>query len=120
MRALCDNAAHMASTPDERSPPGAGIRIKLFLASLGLMATAVLATDTFVTHRLEDELTGRIRDELLVRLALVERDAAEAALPFERVPGWDKLADDLGVRARGRVSFIRRDGMLLGDSLLTP
>jgi two-component system phosphate regulon sensor histidine kinase PhoR len=110
----------MIANANERAPRATGIRIKLFLASLGLMAAAVLATDTFVTHRLEDELTGRVRDELLVRLALVARDAAEGKLPFEPDPGWDQLADALGPRARGRVSFIRRDGLLLGDSLLTP
>jgi two-component system phosphate regulon sensor histidine kinase PhoR len=110
----------MSPNASDRSPPAPGIRIKLFLASLGLMAVAVLATDAFVTRRLEDELTARIRDELLVRLALVARDADVAGLPFERVPDWDRLADELGIRARGRVSFIRRDGILLGDSLLTP
>jgi two-component system phosphate regulon sensor histidine kinase PhoR len=106
----------MSPYAPERPGRAYGIRTKLFLASLGLMAAAVMATDTFVTRRLEDELTARIRDELLVRLALVARDAAEARLPVEPVPAWDKLADELGVKARGRVSFIRRDGRLLGDS----
>jgi two-component system phosphate regulon sensor histidine kinase PhoR len=97
-----------------------GIRAKLFLASLGVMATAVLATDAFVSRRLERELTNRIRDEMLVRLSLVAGDAAAAALPLERLPGWDTLADELASRARARVSFIRRDGLLLGDSDLSP
>jgi two-component system phosphate regulon sensor histidine kinase PhoR len=109
----------VGTTRSSAAGPARGIRTKLFLASLGLMTAAVLATDTFVTRRLEDELTSRIRDEMLVRLALVARDAAEASLPFEPVPGWDELADDLGVRARGRVTFIRKDGLLLGDSQLT-
>jgi two-component system phosphate regulon sensor histidine kinase PhoR len=110
----------MSPHASQRSPSARGIRTKLFLASLGLMAAAVLATDTFVTRRLEDELTARIRDEMLVRLALVARDAVEARLSVEPVPGWDKLADELGVKARGRVSFIRRDGILLGDSEVAP
>jgi two-component system, OmpR family, phosphate regulon sensor histidine kinase PhoR len=96
-----------------------GMRAKLFLASLGLMAAAVLATDTFVAGRLENELTARIRDELLIRLALVARDAAGAGLAFEPGPAWNDLAHELASRARARVTFIRRDGLLLGDSSLS-
>jgi two-component system phosphate regulon sensor histidine kinase PhoR len=109
----------MSSSSGRPVAPG-GIRAKLFLASLSLMAAAVLATDAFVSRRLESELTARIRDELLVRLTLVAGDAAAAGLPLDRVPQWDMLADELATRARGRVSFIRRDGLLLGDSDLTP
>src|SRR5437868_14831374 len=93
-----------------------GIRTKLFFASLGLMTGAVLATDAFVTRRLESELTARIRDELLVRLTLVAADASAAHLPFERVPAWNTLAHELGARAHARVTVIRRDGILLGAS----
>ena len=96
--------------------PAAGIRAKLFLASLALTGVSVAATDAFVTRRVDSELTNRIRADLLVRLALVEREASAAQLPMERIPAWKALADDLGARSHARVTVIRRDGLLLADS----
>jgi two-component system phosphate regulon sensor histidine kinase PhoR len=96
--------------------PTAGIRAKLFLASLALTAVSVAATDAFVTGRVDSELTQRIRADLLVRLALVEREATAARLPMERIPAWKALADDLGERSHARVTVIRRDGLVLADS----
>jgi two-component system phosphate regulon sensor histidine kinase PhoR len=97
----------------------AGIRAKLFLASLALTAVSVAATDGFVTRRVDSELTQRIRSDLLVRLALVEREASAAQLPMERIPEWKLLADDLGQRSHARVTVIRRDGLVLADSDVT-
>jgi two-component system phosphate regulon sensor histidine kinase PhoR len=96
--------------------PAAGIRAKLFLASLALTALSVAATDAFVTRRVDHELTNRIREDLLVRLALVEREASAVELPLERLPAWKGLADDLSARSHARVTFIRRDGLVVGDS----
>jgi len=99
--------------------PTAGIRAKLFLASLALTAVSVAATDAFVTRRVDTELTQRIRADLLVRLALAEREASAAQLPTERSPAWKVLADDLGRRSHARVTIIRRDGLVLADSDVT-
>jgi two-component system phosphate regulon sensor histidine kinase PhoR len=99
--------------------PTAGIRAKLFLASLALTAVSVAATDAFVTRRVDTELTAGIRDDLLVRLALVEREASAARLAMERIPEWKALVDDLGERSHARVTIIRRDGLVLADSDVT-
>jgi two-component system phosphate regulon sensor histidine kinase PhoR len=102
-----------------RRLPTAGIRAKLFLASLALTAVSVAATDAFVTRRMDSELTQRIRADLLVRLALAEREVSAAHLPMERVPEWKALVDDLGQRSQARVTVIRRDGLVLADSDVT-
>ena len=102
-----------------RRLPTAGIRAKLFLASLALTAVSVAATDAFVTSRVDSELTQRIRADLLVRLALAEREVSAAQLPMERIPEWKALVDDLGQRSQARVTVIRRDGLVLADSDVT-
>jgi two-component system phosphate regulon sensor histidine kinase PhoR len=94
----------------------AGIRAKLFLASLALMAASVSVTDAVVTRRLSAEVIGRFRAELLVRLALVTAEATATPLPLEPTPAWDAVADGLGARAQGRVTIMRSDGLVLGDS----
>jgi two-component system phosphate regulon sensor histidine kinase PhoR len=99
-----------------RGFPAAGIRAKLFLASLALTVVSVAATDAFVTRRVDAELTQRIRADLLIRLALVEREASAAQLPMERTPIWKVLADELGERSHARVTLIRSDGLVLADS----
>jgi two-component system phosphate regulon sensor histidine kinase PhoR len=93
-----------------------GIRSKLFLASLGLITLSVVVADAYLTRALDADLTGRIRQDLVVRLRLIERDASSFGASIEDVPAWDQLADDLGRRGEGRVTIIRRDGVVLGDS----
>ena len=108
------------------SPPG-GIRLKLFLASLGLLAVSVVATDRLVSPRVEVELTRQIVAELEVRLDLVQREALHAATSAAAAAAggqpaarsWDALADDLGPAAHARVTFIAPDGKVLGDSELS-
>jgi two-component system phosphate regulon sensor histidine kinase PhoR len=90
-----------------------GIRAKLFLVSLGLMAVAAVVADLYLTARLDELITDRIRDDLYGRARLVAH--AAAALP-ENSGRWDALADELGVVAEARVTLIRADGVVLGDS----
>jgi len=93
-----------------------GIRAKLFLVSLLLITTSVAVADFYLTRALERDLTERVRSELFVRLALIEH-AVELAAPRD-AQGWDALADQLGTRSGGRVTVIRSDGVVLGDSEL--
>jgi two-component system phosphate regulon sensor histidine kinase PhoR len=90
------------------------IRAKLFAVSLGLIAVSVIAAELYLRPAIELNLTDRIRDDLLVRLSLVEQAAGRAR---DTSPAtWDALADALGPRARGRVTFVAADGRVLGDS----
>ncbi len=93
-----------------------GIRGKLFLVSLGLITLSVIAADAYLTIALRENLTERIRDDLFARLRFIEHDATSLGAALDDLPAWDALADHLGRRAEGRVTIIRRDGLVLGDS----
>ena len=90
------------------------IRGKLFAVSLGLIGVSLLASELYLRPAVEANLLERIRDDLFARLSLVEQ-AARGQTDLERAH-WDALADELGPRARGRVTFIGADGVVLGDS----
>jgi two-component system phosphate regulon sensor histidine kinase PhoR len=90
------------------------IRAKLFAVSLGLIAASVVAAELYLSPAIDANLTERIRDDLFVRLALVE-DAAHR-VPSMDPAAWDALADDLGPRAHARVTFVATDGTVIGDS----
>jgi len=90
------------------------IRAKLFLVSLGLIAASMIAAELSLRPAIELNLTDRMRADLLARLSLVEH-AASGARDL-RPATWDALADALGPRAQGRVTFVAADGRVLGDS----
>jgi two-component system phosphate regulon sensor histidine kinase PhoR len=95
-----------------------GIRGKLFAASLGLTAVVGLAGGLY----LENELTRLQEQEFehdLLRRARMAREAAHGLL--EPKPGMlDPLADRIGQATDARITFIDRDGHVIGDSSLTP
>ena len=90
------------------------IRAKLFAVSLGLIAVSMIASELYLRPAIETNLTDRMRGDLLARLSLVER--AASAVRDMSPASWDGLADALGPRAQGRVTFIAADGRVLGDS----
>lgn len=96
-----------------------GIRGKLFLVSVGMIAVSVIAADIYLTRAIEIDLIASTRRDLRLRLHLIERSAADAPLASSDFTGWDRLADDLGERADGRVTIIARSGAVLGDSEVT-
>jgi two-component system, OmpR family, phosphate regulon sensor histidine kinase PhoR len=93
-----------------------GIRSKLFLVSLGLIAASVVVADLYLTTTLDRLLTERVRADLLVRAQLVARDASITAAPLGDRRAWDALADELGARSQARVTVVDRDGAAIGDS----
>jgi two-component system phosphate regulon sensor histidine kinase PhoR len=93
-----------------------GIRGKLFFVSLGLIVVSIAVADAYLTRALEADLSQRVRRDLQVRVRLVERAASTLDAPLDQRAGWDELADDVGVRAGVRVTLIRSDGLVLGDS----
>ncbi len=93
-----------------------GIRAKLLLVSLALIAISFAAADAYVTRAFDAQLTLQVRDDLFVRAALVAREAAASRHALDDVPGWEDLASRLGAVTRSRVTFIRKDGVVLGDS----
>jgi two-component system phosphate regulon sensor histidine kinase PhoR len=90
------------------------IRGKLFAVLLGVVVVSVLVNALYLQPAAERNLIDRIRGDLFVRLALVERGAR--GVPDMDRARWDALADDLGPRAEGRVTFIDGSGAVIGDS----
>jgi two-component system phosphate regulon sensor histidine kinase PhoR len=93
-----------------------GIRGKLFLVSLALITASVAIADFWLTSALDADMSVRVRDELITRLQLMQRDVTTYPATLDDRARWDALADDLGKRAQGRVTVIRADGTVLGDS----
>ena len=91
-----------------------GIRGKLFAGAFGLIIVPLVAGELYLRPAIEANLLDRIRNDLFVRLALVEH-AAQARADMNR-DAWDKLADELAPRALGRVTFINGAGTVIGDS----
>ena len=77
-----------------------GIRGKLFAVSFGLIMVSLLASELYLRRAIEANLIDRIRGDLFVRLALVEREAAKRT-DMDRA-AWDALANDIAPQAHGR------------------
>jgi two-component system, OmpR family, phosphate regulon sensor histidine kinase PhoR len=93
-----------------------GLRAKLFLVSFGLIAVSVGVADVYLRRALDRAMTERFRADLMVRVHLIEQSAATFGAPLGDLAAWDRLADELGRRGEGRVTFIGSDGVVLGDS----
>ena len=93
-----------------------GIRAKLFLVSLALIVLSFGAADAYLTHGIDAQLTSVVKDDLFVRARLVARDASTSGLSTEDVASWDGLADRLGAASSSRVTIVRLDGVVIGDS----
>ncbi len=93
-----------------------GIRGKLFLISLGLVVLTVVVSYAYARSTVEKALTAQVRKDLAVRATLVAHDAAKLRAPLDDRAEWDRLAGELGQRAGARVTLIRKDGVVIGDS----
>jgi two-component system phosphate regulon sensor histidine kinase PhoR len=93
-----------------------GARARLFLLTLGLIAATVVAAEIYLRTALDALLTERIREDLFRRAALVQHIAYERTLAGDDVTGWDAFADAASRPAAARITVIRRDGVVLGDS----
>ncbi len=107
-------------SPVSISPPGPrpvislGVRTKLFLASLAIIAISLLAAHAYLANTLEALLTNRIESDLSVRAELVRRDVERSHC--DDLASCDAVADDLGASARARVTIVSAEGRVLGDS----
>jgi two-component system phosphate regulon sensor histidine kinase PhoR len=93
-----------------------GIRAKLFLISLGLIVFSVVVAYAYMRTELETAVTQEIRKDLAIRAELIAVQASALPAPLDRIAEWDALADDLGARSHARVTLIRADGTVVGDS----
>ncbi len=93
-----------------------GIRAKLFLISLGLIALALVIGYGYLDSVLDRSITRRISDDMRVRLELAARLAAQAELAPEHAAAWAEKAADLARLTRARVTLLDGNGEVMGDS----
>jgi len=96
-----------------------GIRSKLFLVSVGLIAASVAAGDLYLRPALERLLTDRIRDDLLIRARLVAHDTRRRTREGSEAVAA-RLAAELAGLARAARQPDRGDGFVRGDSEVDP
>ena len=92
-----------------------GIRAKLFIGALVLIGIAIAAADLYLSHALETQLTERIRNDLLTRAAMVAERAGTDLATLDEARA-DALADRLGAIVGARITLVRPDGTVAGDS----
>ncbi len=95
-----------------------GVRGKLLLVSVAIIAVFGGVADTYVSRSLAQDLTTQLEADLFVRADLAAREASASRSPRDATAAWDATADDLSRVTRSRVSIIHADGALLGDSEL--
>jgi len=101
-----------------------GIRGRLLVLSLLLIATTVLVLDAYVSSMLRAAIEERLATDLDARAALVvadvERRAAKERAPAQpagsEAVDWQDFAEELGRRALARVTLIAANGRVIGDS----
>jgi two-component system phosphate regulon sensor histidine kinase PhoR len=74
------------------------------------------AADVRLTRAVTDRLTEIGRADLIVRARLAARTASAYEVPFADDVAWDGLAHQLARATNGRVTILRPDRSLVGDS----
>jgi two-component system, OmpR family, phosphate regulon sensor histidine kinase PhoR len=103
--------------------PGAvnlGIRARTFLVSLGLIGAALIASEVYLSHVLEERLTEHVRADLQVRAQLVAQRVSATPRALETAAVADALADEMSRVSGVRVTLLRKDGTVAGDSEVEP
>jgi two-component system, OmpR family, phosphate regulon sensor histidine kinase PhoR len=90
------------------------LRTRLFLAAFAVAAATTLVSSALLAWWLKSRTVVRIERTLAAETRLTaELISANATLALDRI---DEEADRLGAEAGVRVTFIARDGRVLGDS----
>jgi len=95
------------------------LRSKLFWFPVAAILFAIGTGGLYLRHVLRHELESRIEAELL-HLARSARELIIALRPAPTIAAVDPLADRLGRATSARVTIIAADGVVLGDSRLSP
>lgn len=89
------------------------VRTKLFLVLVGLSLLALLCADALLADTTRDRVTALVRTQLISEARLIAQEAE--GFPDEPEM-WSHASDRMG-RALGlRITFVRSDGTVLGDS----
>jgi two-component system phosphate regulon sensor histidine kinase PhoR len=94
-----------------------GVRAKLFLVAVALIAASVVAAAAYLPPAVASRLTASTQAGLRGRARLISREASILRAPLsDDFAAWDGFADELGQASGARVTIIRADGVVLGDS----
>ncbi|MBL9045260.1 MAG: HAMP domain-containing protein [Myxococcales bacterium] len=93
-----------------------GIRTKLFVLSLSLIALSLGISYGYLRRTLDANLTLRIEQDLQQRLRLVAYTAERAQLVPSDPKRWQETARALSPLCAARVTLLRSDGRPLADS----
>ena len=94
-----------------------GIRSKLVLAAVALIAVSGVVGNALLESELRSIANGRVADDLARQAELCAIDVSRA--PLARGVATDAIADALGEAARARVTIALADGSIAGDSALS-
>lgn len=92
------------------------LKLRSFLISLVLILGTFAAANQFLTERVDREMSLSVRNEMFIRAQLAGRTASMLSAPLTDTKTWNMLAKDLSIAADGRVTIVRRDGVVIGDS----
>jgi two-component system phosphate regulon sensor histidine kinase PhoR len=95
-----------------------GFRGKLFVGSVAMILISTVIADVYYTRAVDELVTQRTKDDMLARLVLASSLASADRADLNDVTHWHAKAHEMGALARSRVSIIRKDGVLVGDSSL--
>ncbi len=95
-----------------------GVRFKLFAISVTLVVGVGLISGLYLERLLRIWLGGRIENELQVQVR-VARDLMELSEDVRSTRAVDEIAERLARSTGSRVTIVRRDGVVLGDSNLS-
>src|SRR5207302_4199796 len=93
-----------------------GLGAKLFVVSLALIAACVVVADAHLTRGVDAWASAHVQDDLAIRARVAARESAMTGAAPDDLAAWDGLADSLGKTLDARVTFIRKDGVVVGDS----
>lgn len=92
------------------------IQLKLFLLSIVLIGGSFLLANVFLSSRMETEVSTDVRDTMLAEARLGARIAATTPGTMQDLATWSGLAQELGSACATRVTIIRADGVVVGES----
>jgi two-component system phosphate regulon sensor histidine kinase PhoR len=95
---------------------GVSFGTRLFLLTLSVVLLTLVSAYVYLAGQAGKDETARLREDMEVRLSLVDARVALSDAALDDLAAWDALADTLGAASRARVTFIRKDGKVIGDT----
>jgi len=93
-----------------------GASAKVFIVSLLLIAVSVIGADLVLERGVTFYLSDLTRQDIYVRSKLVARELSDLDAPLDDLKTWNAAAANLSGIAESRVTIVRPDGVVVGDS----